>query len=381
MPEIKAKRKTIRKGAAIADDVFIECDTLFLDEGVHIGVGTFANFRSNGGVRIRVKNLTVGKFSLIGRNILIQGGDIRFGDHVTVREGTTINVTGKLQIGPHGTINENCEICGRDILIGRYLWMLSLAIIGGGSCFDVHSKLRAGDYWHVGRESFINTARPVTIGNEVGLGTKTCLYTHGSYQSVLRGFPVEFAPIRIGDNCWLPGAIVNPGVTIGKNSVIGVGSVVTRDIPEGCLAAGVPAKIIKENCYPRTLSQAEVDEFMAEFLKIFGQILNEKNRTRFSKTKDGVRLSVNGNICIHYTYALKDFFGDGKRNVYLFVKQNKKSTPRRKLFSSKITLVNLESLKITGFADVSSDQLLNQLRRYGVRFRFENSEGVYRAWQ
>lgn len=380
MPEIKAKRKTIRKGVTIADDVSIECDTLFLDEGVRIGVVTLANFRSNGGVRIKVKNLTVGKFSLIGRNVLIQGGDIRFGNHLTVREGTTINVTGKLQVGPHGTIHENCEICGRDINIGRHLWMLSQAIIGGGSCFDIHSKLRVGDYWHVGRGSFINTARPVTIGNEVGLGTETCLYTHGAYQSALRGFPVKFAPIHIGNNCWLPSAIVNPGVAIGKNSVIGAGSVVTRDIPEGCLAAGVPAKIIKENCYPQTLSQADIDEFMAEFLKIFGQILNEKHRTRFSKTKNGVRLSINGNICIHYVYALTKFSGDEKRNIYLFIKPNKERTPLKKLLLSKTTLVNLESLKITGFADNSSDQLLNQLRRYGVRFRFENSAGVYCAW-
>lgn len=54
-------------------------------------------------------------------------------------------------------------------------------------------------------------------------------------------------PIVIEDNVWFGGgAIVNPGVTIGHDSVIGSGSVVTKNIPSGVLAAGVPCKVIRE---------------------------------------------------------------------------------------------------------------------------------------
>ena len=54
-------------------------------------------------------------------------------------------------------------------------------------------------------------------------------------------------PVHIGKNCWLgAGVIVLPGVTIGDNTVIGAGSVVTKDIPEGVIAAGVPCKVIRE---------------------------------------------------------------------------------------------------------------------------------------
>lgn len=50
----------------------------------------------------------------------------------------------------------------------------------------------------------------------------------------------------IGDNVWIGAlAIVNPGVTIGCNTIIGYGSVVTRDIPEGVIAAGNPCKVIR----------------------------------------------------------------------------------------------------------------------------------------
>ncbi len=54
-------------------------------------------------------------------------------------------------------------------------------------------------------------------------------------------------PVHIGRNCWLgAGVTVLPGVTIGDNSVIGAGSLVTRDIPANVVAYGVPAKVVRE---------------------------------------------------------------------------------------------------------------------------------------
>lgn len=55
------------------------------------------------------------------------------------------------------------------------------------------------------------------------------------------------AAVHIGKNCWLgAGVIVLPGVTIGDNSVIGAGSVVTKDIPENVVAVGNPCKVLRE---------------------------------------------------------------------------------------------------------------------------------------
>ena len=54
-------------------------------------------------------------------------------------------------------------------------------------------------------------------------------------------------PIEIGSDVWVGGgALILPGVRIGSRSVIGAGSVVTRDIPEGVLAAGNPCRVIRE---------------------------------------------------------------------------------------------------------------------------------------
>jgi acetyltransferase-like isoleucine patch superfamily enzyme len=54
-------------------------------------------------------------------------------------------------------------------------------------------------------------------------------------------------PVRIGDNCWFgANAVVTGGVTIGERTVVGANSVVTRDLPAGVIAAGAPAKVVRE---------------------------------------------------------------------------------------------------------------------------------------
>ena len=53
-------------------------------------------------------------------------------------------------------------------------------------------------------------------------------------------------PVRIGDGSWLGhGAVVLPGVTIGRHAVVGAGAVVHRDVPDHGIAAGVPARVVK----------------------------------------------------------------------------------------------------------------------------------------
>lgn len=69
-------------------------------------------------------------------------------------------------------------------------------------------------------------------------------------------------PVHIGNDCWFGASVtVCPGVTIGDNCVIGAGSVVTKDIPQGCFAAGVPCRVIRKitetdsmKCKPEVLA-------------------------------------------------------------------------------------------------------------------------------
>lgn len=89
---------------------------------------------------------------------------------------------------------------------------------------------------------------PITIGNAVLIGPSVQIYTAmhpNDWQQRATG--AEFAkPVTIGDNVWIGGAaVICPGVTIGARSIIGAGSVVTRNIPPDVFAAGNPCKVIK----------------------------------------------------------------------------------------------------------------------------------------
>ena len=89
----------------------------------------------------------------------------------------------------------------------------------------------------------------VEIGNHVFIGPNVGIYTASHPTDVRRrekGYEWGL-PVKIGNNVWIGGgAEILPGVTIGDNTVIGAGSVVTKDIPANVVAAGNPCKVIKE---------------------------------------------------------------------------------------------------------------------------------------
>ncbi|MBB2914419.1 maltose O-acetyltransferase [Streptosporangium becharense] len=111
-----------------------------------------------------------------------------------------------------------------------------------------------GSHITVGPGSFANfgltalDVAPITIGADVQIGPHVQLLTptHPLDPGRRRAKLESAAPIVIGDNVWLGGgAIVLAGVTIGANSVIGAGAVVTGDVPEGVVAVGTPAKVVR----------------------------------------------------------------------------------------------------------------------------------------
>lgn len=86
----------------------------------------------------------------------------------------------------------------------------------------------------------------ITIGNHCFIGPNCGMYTAiHAYDFQQRNAGIEKAlPIVIGDNCWIGADVkILPGVTIGENTIIGAGSIVTKDIPSNCIALGNPCKV------------------------------------------------------------------------------------------------------------------------------------------
>ncbi|WP_343318568.1 sugar O-acetyltransferase [Sphingobacterium multivorum] len=113
---------------------------------------------------------------------------------------------------------------------------------------DYGYHITIGENFYSNYNCTILDGAPVTIGENVLFGPNVSLFTAGHplhFEARNQGW--EFAlPIVIEDNVWIGGhVVVNPGVRIGKNSVIGSGSVVTKDIPADVVAAGNPCRIIR----------------------------------------------------------------------------------------------------------------------------------------
>ena len=111
-----------------------------------------------------------------------------------------------------------------------------------------------GHHVHLGSNIYANAGLKLVddthiyIGDCTMLGPNVVLATAGHpIDPDLRRMGLQYnMPVRIGKNCWLgAGVIVMPGITIGDNSVIGAGSVVTRDIPANVVAVGNPCRVLR----------------------------------------------------------------------------------------------------------------------------------------
>lgn len=107
---------------------------------------------------------------------------------------------------------------------------------------------------YLGEGTFVNfdcvflDLTPIRIGCRCLIGPNVQLLTaNHPFDATTRASGIETGlPITLGDDCWIGGGvIVCPGVTIGSRSIVGAGSVVTRDIPDDTVAAGNPARIIR----------------------------------------------------------------------------------------------------------------------------------------
>jgi acetyltransferase-like isoleucine patch superfamily enzyme len=167
------------------------------------------------------------------------------------------------EVGPHTYIGEGTKITCRHFKAGKYLYMPTNVEVGRGGCTGPESEVIIGDHVGIFENTMINPSSKVTIGDNVGIGCDVQIWTHGAWLDVMRGFPSSFGPVEIGNDVWLPArSIVLPNVTIGDCCVVTINSVVNRSLPSGCLAGGNPAKVIKENVYPKDVSLSERSEIL-----------------------------------------------------------------------------------------------------------------------
>ncbi|MCL2049225.1 MAG: sugar O-acetyltransferase [Defluviitaleaceae bacterium] len=114
---------------------------------------------------------------------------------------------------------------------------------------DYGYNIKVGSNFYANFDCIILDVCEVNIGDNVFFAPRVNIYTAAHpVEAQARNSLLELGkPVNIGNSVWLGGGtIVLPGVTIGDNSVIGAGSVVTRDIPSNVVAAGNPCRVLRQ---------------------------------------------------------------------------------------------------------------------------------------
>ena len=144
-------------------------------------------------------------------------------------------------------IRDKCTSGSLSVADSAELYIKNANIYSGCTLeINGHFSMQSG---YINNYSRIFCRNRITIGENVVVASEVIIRDSDEHQIISAEADVQSpvsAPITIGDHVWIgTRAIILKGVSIGNNAIIAAGSVVTRDVPDHCLAAGVPAKIIK----------------------------------------------------------------------------------------------------------------------------------------
>lgn len=152
---------------------------------------------------------------------------IHFYGYSHVRPRSRLSMQAGSRMAPNVSIRNGCRILiGRETRIGErcYLW-----------AGDISGKIIIGNYVSLGPEVFVTASD----------------YQFGSHER-FRTQPKREEDVVVGDDVWLGArVVVTAGVRIGDGCIVGAGAVVTRDLPPGTIAVGVPARVVAERSSTR----------------------------------------------------------------------------------------------------------------------------------
>ncbi len=172
--------------------------------------------------REQIKRLrSAGRGIVLGRGVKIEHPEcVSIGDRVHLNDHCWISV-----------LTENCETGKPPVVL--------------------QPDLRIGDGCYIGRFGTLACINRITLGRDVMISDRVFIgdATHGFFRADLpirEQYMTSKGPVEIGDGTWIGiGVSVMANVKIGRNCVIGAGSVVTNDVPDFCIAVGAPAKIVR----------------------------------------------------------------------------------------------------------------------------------------
>jgi acetyltransferase-like isoleucine patch superfamily enzyme len=131
--------------------------------------------------------------------------------------------------------------------LGSFVYVGHNAILKGHPA----GRMKIGDGTWIGQQCFLHSAGNLTIGRNVGIGPGvkiiTSAHVEQGLQTPILHSRVGFSPVQVENDADLGvGAIILPGVSVGRGAQVGAGSVVTHDIPAYAVAVGAPARVVRQ---------------------------------------------------------------------------------------------------------------------------------------
>ena len=210
----------------------------------------------------------IGKGVKLAFGAVVVGESVELGDHVEI--GLLAMVMGRsIRIGRHSSVGTMSYVACERIEIGEDARIREQVFVGGPQLPE--SSFTLGSRTIILQLASINPTKPVTIGDDTGIGGHCLIFTHGAWLNALDGYPVTYEPVTLGNSVWLPWRVfIMPGTTIGDGSVIGANSLVQGTIPPMSLAVGSPAKVIRSAPdFPRVPSEEKKAAIVAEMVSEF----------------------------------------------------------------------------------------------------------------
>ncbi len=256
----------ISPSASIGSNVTLDVDRLIVGSDVVIGEDTV----------IRGREAVIDRDVRIGNGVVIQaerfsiarGGRIEDACLLTGLRG----LAGLVELGDRFFLGSDSKLLIPTFVTGDYVSLHNHLLANGlQPCFIGHNT------W-VGQNCVLNSNSRLTIGNNVGIGAYTSVYTHGFRGELLEGCEIfNVAPVVIEDDAWLVGAynVISPGVTVGRRAVVLTSSVVSHNVPPERCVAGVPARDVTDRIQP--YKPVTIEEKVGLMRRFIGEYVAERH--------------------------------------------------------------------------------------------------------
>jgi acetyltransferase-like isoleucine patch superfamily enzyme len=192
------------------------------------------------GLWLRARARGVHGTVFFGRRVVIEhAGQLSAGPGLILEDGVTLHALSRTGI-----------VLGRNVTVARHAILTCTGVLA-----EIGEGIRVGDRSAIGAASFLGGQGGITIGSDVIMGPGVRIFSENHNSAAadrpIRTQGVDRRGVRIGDDCWIGGGVtILDGVTIGRGCVVAAGAVVSRDLPDDVLAAGVPARVVRPRVAP-----------------------------------------------------------------------------------------------------------------------------------